>query len=323
MSDRERNLDHSMDRSKGSLTRRQFLKGAGLALSGLLIWPRVKVVGVEEEEYPATELLVDPTWLEERLGQVGRLRAVDFREESDYWEGHIEGAVNLWKTDITRETDGIPNMVAPQEIIEGVLGSAGIGNEHTVVAYGAAGNIWSSRLFWTLEYYGHQDVKLLNGGIKYWRALQKELTRTPPDVPLAEFNAQPKPELLATAEWLLENLDNPEVQILDARSPEEYTGEKVLPNTDRGGHIPGAVLVEWKEAIDWEDETFKPYPQLEEIYTKAGLSREKTIVTYCQTGIRAAHSYFTLRLLGYPKVRLYDGSWIEWANREELPIEAG
>lgn len=306
------------------ITRRELLKkSALLALGSGFIGARPIRLQSEEWEYPNPQLLVGPDQLSSRLGRSADIRVVDFRSTIKYWEGHIEDAVHLWKDDVVQKRNGIPNQVPPEGFIGGVFGSAGIGNQTRVVTYGDNGNIWSSRLFWTLDYYGHQETGLLNGGLNYWKASDKQLTTDPPNLPPEEFNATPDPQKIADSRWILDHLDDPEVQILDTRSPEEYTGEKILPNTERGGHIPGAIPVEWKEAIDWKTQTFKPYPELERIYKEAGLKKGNTIVTYCQTGIRAAHGYFTLRLLGYPKVRMYDGSWFEWSNNEDLPVKTG
>ena len=133
------------------------------------------------------------------------------------------------------------------------------------------------------------------------------------------FVPQVHPERLATKDWVLENLKNTQVKILDVRSPLEYRGENV--RSDRGGHIPDAVNINWiKNLTDDDDKVFLPSNELRTLYEEAGIMADKEIVTHCQTGIRAAHSYFTLRLLGYTKVRLYDGSWAEWGNDPETPI---
>lgn len=306
------------------ITRRELLKKTALvALSSGFVGARPIKLRSAEGEYPNSQFLVGSEQLSSWQDRAADTRVVDFRPPEEYWEGHIKRSVNLWKKDIVRKANGIPNVVPSKGFIEGVFGSAGIGNQARIVTYGASGNIWASRLFWTLDYFGHQAAGLLNGGINYWKANDNQLTTDPPNLPPEEFEATPDPGKIADARWILNHLNDSGVQVLDTRSPEEYSGQKVLPNTERGGHIPGAIPVEWKEAIDWESQTFKPYPELDRLYEKAGLEKENTIVTYCQTGIRAAHGYFTLRLLGYPEVRMYDGSWIEWANDGELPIETG
>ena len=272
---------------------------------------------------PALELLVEVQELSVLISEPD-LRIVDFgRNLSDYEAGHIPGAVYLRKSDVMRTAQGIPNMLAPVDDISTTLSKAGIGNEHTVVIYDSGNNLWASRLFWTLEYLGHPHVSLLNGGWARWQEAGHEESTTPARFPGARFTASPRPELLADSQWILDNLDNPEVKVVDARSPGEYTGR--TNSARRNGHIPGAINLDWVENLNnsGEESLFLDPESLRNLYSESGVGPDDEIVTHCQTGIRGAHTYFALRLLGHKEVRLYDGSWAEWGNADDTPVVTG
>lgn len=221
---------------------------------------------------------------------------------------------------ILTEINGVPGTLPPADQVGQVIEKAGIGNQTRVVIYDDGNGLWASRLFWTLEYLGHQKVALLEGGLSGWiedgGALQTEETTNS----RADFQIRIQPDKLADERWLLQNLDNRRVKVVDSRNPEEYTGKD--KQAARGGHIPGASNIDWVLNLDTvRRQTFLPLTELEKLYEQEEATRDKEIVTYCQIGIRAAHSYFTLRLLGYEYVRLYDGSWAEWGNSADTPIE--
>jgi thiosulfate/3-mercaptopyruvate sulfurtransferase len=268
------------------------------------------------ETTPNLDLLVDTDWVASHLGD-DAVRIVDMRPMDDYIQGHIPGAVHLDLTAVRATTDGVRGQVAPLQTVEVVLGKLGIDVQTTVVIYDADTGIDAARLFWTLEYYGHKDVHLLDGGWSAWRRAGKEVSTELPTVAPKTFVAQPQPELIADAAWMLAHLNDENPTIVDARSVEEYRGEDV--RAERGGHIPGAILVDWQTTLN-DDGSFKDVSALETLYRSAGLEPGQEVATYCQTGHRAAHNYFTLRLLGYT-VRLYDGSWEDWGNRPDTPVE--
>jgi thiosulfate/3-mercaptopyruvate sulfurtransferase len=198
-----------------------------------------------------------------------------------------------------------------------MLGALGVTPHTRVVIYDDAGSLNAAWLFYVLETLGHRHAAVLDGGIAAWRRAGFPLAADASAIVATSYRPAPKPERVATAEWIRERLQDRSVALVDARSPGEYSGAKRYAK--RGGHIPGAVNVEWQQHLR-PDGTFKPIDELRALYTRAGVTPDKTVVTYCQTHHRGAHAYFVLRLLDYPRVVGYDRSWAEWGNRDELPV---
>lgn len=277
--------------------------------------------------YPNAHLLAETSWLADHLDDP-TLRIVDLRPKDEYEKGHIPNAVNVALDLFRVPIDNVPATLAPPETIERLLGGLGISNDTTVVVYDRSTGLDASRFLWTLEYYGHGGVRALNGGMSTWQREGRPLTQQPPTIAPALFRARPQPERLATAAQIVSLLREPGVALVDARSREEYTGRVAqLPKgpqlpMKRSGRIPGAVHVDWVNDLDPDRSgRLKPAPELLATYEAAGVTRDKQVITYCRTGHRAAHSYLALRLLGYPDVRVYDGSWAEWNADPELPAE--
>jgi thiosulfate/3-mercaptopyruvate sulfurtransferase len=270
----------------------------------------------EKNGYPNGDLLVDATWLEANKDKV---LLIDARTKG-YEEGHIPGAINIIPSTLNDETAPVEGFLASAEKITPVFQNIGINEASNIVVYDDGNSLWSSRVFYALEYYGHKKVKILNGGYAGWLAADKEISIDAPIVTKGTFVAQPIAGLACTIEDVEKSLEDNKFLYLDARSEKEYTGEDV--RAANGGHIPGALNIEWNQAIEENAAgipVFKSVEELGALYSS--LDKSKTIIPYCQTNVRGAHSYFTLRLLGFQDVRPYEGSWAEYGNAENVQIE--
>ena len=245
---------------------------------------------------------------------------IDLRRPDLFANGHIPGAAHLDLYGISLiDTDPAP-LRAFMWIIEHLLGTRGVNLERPVIVYDEATGDRVSRAFWFLEYFGHQHTRVLDGGFASWVRAGYEIA-THADAPVdTAWAGERHPEFLATRHDVLERLDSPNTDavIVDARSTEEYCGTMV--RAARGGAIPHAIHIEWMKNLDANGE-LKPAADLRTIYESAGVTPDREVVSYCQGGYRAAHTYLALRLLGYPRLRNYVGSWREWGNRTDTPIE--
>lgn len=275
------------------------------------------------QSFAHPELLVGPSVLAERLRDdelAGREPPLllDTRPAEAFAAGHISGAVHidLWGVSLI-DTDPAP-LRAFLWMIHHVLAQRGVREDRPVVLVDQVSGLRAARAFWFLEFFGHRQVSVLDGGVDAWvRAGLPLSTLTEPAV-AAAWSEEHHPDILATWRDVAERVEWPGTVLLDTRSVEEYTGQ--LVRARRGGTIPGSVHVEWTHNLA-PDGTFLPPAELQALYHTVGVTPDHEVVTYCQGAYRAAHSYLALRLLGYPRVRVYLGSWKEWGDRDDTPVE--
>jgi thiosulfate/3-mercaptopyruvate sulfurtransferase len=273
-------------------------------------------------------VLVDTEWAQKHLDSP-RVRFVEVDvDTAAYEQGHIPGAVAWnWTSQLS---DGIRRDVASREDFSRLLSESGIGPDTTIVLYVDNNNWFAAWAYWQLQLYQHRDVRLLDGGRKYWLA---EGLPTTTDVPTYEPTGYELPEpdftLRAFRDDVLDALDQPDLGLVDVRSPAEYAGELLAPagvtneGAQRPGHIPGAASIPWTTTVT-DEGRFKGADELRELYRSKGITEDQDIIAYCRIGERSSHSWFVLHeLLGFQRVRNYDGSWTEWGTLVGVPIEKG
>ncbi|MBE0608400.1 MAG: sulfurtransferase [Dehalococcoidia bacterium] len=273
--------------------------------------------------YAHPELLVEPDWLAAHLDDPN-VRVIDCAVLEAYRRAHIPGAVHLPVHYYIKE-DGPPGadhgtFVMPPHQFEELMGKLGVSNDTLVVPYDDNNHLVAARMWWVLKYYGHTNVKVLNGGWHRWLTEGRPATFHATRPPKASFSATPHPELVADAGYLKAKHADPACQVLDARTDAEWDGTNDRGNK-RIGRVPGARHLEWLRFVETADtRRFLPADQLEKLLAEAGFTDGKETITYCQGGIRAAHAAFTMELLGWENVRVYDGSMRDWANRDDTPL---
>jgi thiosulfate/3-mercaptopyruvate sulfurtransferase len=277
--------------------------------------------------YAHPEVLVSTQWIQDHADDPNvRIVEVDV-DTSAYDEGHVAGAVGWsWNTQLC---DTVQRDILSQEEFENLMSTSGIGNDTTVVLYGDNNNWFAAWALWQMKIYGHKDARLMNGGRKKWMEEGRPLTKDAASPATTKYSATaPDNSLRAFLTEVQRAVNEEAVELVDVRSPQEFTGEILsppgLPETcQRGGHIPGARNITWAKACN-DDGTFKSVDELKELYGNAGITGSKPIVAYCRIGERSSHSWFVLRyLLGYDNVSNYDGSWTEWGNLVGAQVETG
>jgi len=279
----------------------------------------------------ANDVLVSADWVEEHLDEFQdddpayRLIEVDVDTEA-YEEAHAPGAIGLnWETQLQDQTR---RDVLSKEDFADVMGEHGLTEDSTVVLYGDNSNWFAAYTYWQFKYYGHDDVKLMNGGRDYWLANDYETSTAVPELLSQEYAASGPYEGIRAYRTDVENAMERGVPLVDVRSPEEFSGEILAPpglqeTAQRGGHIPGASNISWAATVN-DDGTFKSHDELQDLYEDGGITNDQEVVAYCRIGERSSIAWFALsELLGYDDVTNYDGSWTEWGNLVDAPIETG
>ncbi len=277
-------------------------------------------------EYKHPEVLVSTEWAAGHLNDPKvRLIEVDV-DTTAYDQGHIPEAVGWnWQTQLQ---DNIRRDLIDKATLEGLLGKSGVGNDTTILLYGDNNNWFAAYALWQLKYYGHKDVRLINGGRKKWIEEKRPLTTDPAKVTPTTYRASgPDESIRARKEDVFESVNKKkQIDLVDVRSVDEFTGKIIAPpgmseTAQRAGHIPGAANIPWAQAAN-EDGTFKPADALKQLYGGKGVNGDNEIIAYCRIGERSSHTWFVLKyLLGYDNVKNYDGSWTEWGNLVGAPIE--
>jgi thiosulfate/3-mercaptopyruvate sulfurtransferase len=280
-------------------------------------------------EYAHPEALVDTNWVADHLNDP-KVRIVESNEDILLYDtGHIPGAVKIdWVADLN---DQVVRVYLSKDGFEQLASRLGISNDTTVVFYGDKNNWWATYALWVFKLFGHADARILNGGRKKWIDEGRELSKDVPSYPKGSYTAAERDDnaIRAFRDQVKEHIKGSGTALVDVRSPQEFSGERThMPEypqegTLRGGHIPSAVSIPWAKAAN-DDGTFKSTAELKALYEGQGVTPDKDVIAYCRIGERSSHTWFVLTyLLGYPKVRNYDGSWTEWGNSVGVPIEKG
>jgi len=266
--------------------------------------------------YAHPEQLVDTDWVAAHAADAN-VRVVDMRQ-GGFDGGHVPGAVYLSPVAI-RDANSPPTFLPTPAAFEAMMTRLGISDATRVVVYDERGGIYAARLWWILNYFGHSNVALMNGGWIKWKAENRTEAKDTPAPPAGRFTARPQPAWVATASDVVGAIDKPGVKIIDARTAAEIDG-KELRGIKRGGFVPSSIPIYWEDLLDPQAKTFRPAEELKKIYEAHGIVPTQQVIAYCQVGMRASVDLFALHLIGYDKLKNYYGAWEEWGNRDDLPL---
>jgi thiosulfate/3-mercaptopyruvate sulfurtransferase len=285
-------------------------------------------MGSDFRDYADPDVLVSTGWVAEHLKDLKvKVIEVDVEPDKGYEVGHVPGAIGWnWQTDLNDHV--LRDLVDPRTFAE-LCRRAGVSPDDTVVFYGDANNWFAAWAFWQFKYHGHRDVRLMNGGRKKWELEKRPMTTDRPAPARSNYPVPASDESVrAYRDEVMQTLGQGRVNLVDVRSPDEFSGKVIAPpgmteTAQRGGHIPGARNIPWGKTVN-DDGTFKTRPDLEKLYKDAGCDFSRPTIAYCRIGERSSHSWFVLKyLLGQKNVKNYDGSWTEWGNLVGAPIEKG
>lgn len=272
----------------------------------LLIFPLFISQNAVAAEYPNENLLIETEWLSKNLND-SNIRIIDLRSSANYMKGHIRNAIPFSHELVTTTRNGVKGMVADKEAVEQALERLGISSNTKLIFYDDADSKWATYMFWVMEYHGHKNAAVLNGGYQKWEGEKRPLSTDIPKVKPVSFKAQINKNLIVDTEWVKKNISSPKVKIINVRPEKDYID----------GHIAGTINIPWLENLQGAStKVWKSKNELMQMYEKEeGIKKDETVISSCMFGILAGGTYFTLRLLDYKDVKLYDGSQSDWVAK--------
>lgn len=276
-----------------------------------------------ERGFENPDLLISAEEVNEKLeNESEHLKIIDVRNSAKYLLGHLPQSINMWGNDFSNPEGWVDGLIAEPEAFSAAAQAKGINNNSEIVVYDDDNSIWATRLWWIFRVYGHQNVKVLEGGYDAWKAEDLPTKILPHNPEEGNFEVRNvKNDWIVNSDTIAENLNNKDFIVLDTRTEAEYLGKETNSGAPRKGRIPNSIHIEWNEVLD-EDHSFKNAEEISEIYESQGVTKDKELIApMCHNGVRAAHTFFTLKLLGYDNLKLYDESWVGWSSRSDLPLE--